>query len=56
MDVVSLEPAREPITRPVFVWLEIAAVIQQAVDRRRLGEVVLFDLARDEQERIDGRG
>jgi len=24
---VSLDPEREPITRPVFVWLEIAALL-----------------------------
>ena len=47
---MSLGPDREPITRPVFVWLEVAAqlaghgetalaaAIRQAMDGRRLGE------------------
>ena len=61
---MSLEPDREPITRPVFVWLEIAArldvagagalaaAIRQAMDRRRLGDLVAFALTPSERERV----
>ncbi len=61
---VSLSPEREPITRPVFVWLEIAAqpahhgdgglatAIQQAMDGRRLGDTATFALTVDEQLRV----
>ncbi len=56
MDAVSLDPEREPIIRPVFVWLEIAAQlimhgdgslateIQAAMDGRRLGDNATFAL------------
>jgi hypothetical protein len=62
---VSLDPEREPITRPVFVWLEIAAqlvvhgdgglaaAIRQAMDRRRLGDNATFTLTIDEQLRVN---
>jgi len=62
---MSLDPDREPITRPVFVWLEIAAqlavhgdgslaaAIQQAMDGRRLGDYATFALTVDEQLRIN---
>ena len=65
MDVVSLGPEREPITRPVFVWLEVAAqlafhgdgglavAIQEAMDGRRLGDTATFALTVDEQLRMD---
>ncbi len=59
------DPDREPITRPVFVWLEIAAqlayhgdgglatAIQQAMDGRRLGDNATFALTVDEQIRVN---
>ncbi len=62
---MSLGPDREPITRPVFVWLEIAAqlahhgegglatAIQQAMDGRRLGDNATFALTVDEQLRVN---
>jgi len=62
---MSLDPDREPITRPVFVWLEIAAqlavhgdgslaaAIQQAMDGRRLGDNATFALTVDEQLRVN---
>ncbi len=58
---MSLGPDREPITRPVFVWLEVAAQlahhgdgslateIQGAMDGRRLGNNATFALIVDEQ-------
>ncbi len=61
---MSLDPEREPITRPVFVWREVVArlategdlalavVIQQAMDGRRLGDNATFALTVDEQLRI----
>ncbi len=61
---MSLDPDREPITRPVFVWLEIAAqlahhgggtlaaVIRQAMDGRRLGDHAIFALTVEEQQRV----
>ncbi len=65
MDVVSLTPDRDPITRPVFVWLEIAAqlmahgegglatAIQQAMDGRRLGDNATFALTVAERFRVN---
>ncbi len=65
MNFMSLNPAREPITRPVFVWLEIAAqlahhgdgslasAIQGAMDGRRLGDNATFALTLDEQRRVN---
>ncbi len=62
---MSLAPDRDPITRPVFVWLEIAAhlahhgdgglatVIQEAMDGRRLGDNATFALTLDEQRRVN---
>ena len=62
---MSLGPEREPITRPVFVWLWVAALllahgdgslataIQQAMDGRRLGENATFALTVDEQLRVN---
>ncbi len=62
---MSLGPDREPITRPVFVWLEVAArlnaagdgalgdAIAQAMDGRRLGDNVRVPLTTDEQRRVD---
>ncbi len=65
MDAVSLDPEREPITRPVSVWLEIAAqlaahgdgdlavAIERAMDGRRFGDDAAFALTVDEQLRAD---
>ncbi len=65
MDVVSLNPDREPVTRPVFVWLEIAAQlirhgdgslaaeIQAAMDGHRLGDNATFALTVEEQLRVN---
>ena len=62
---MSLDPDREPITRPVCVWLEIAAqlahhgdgslaaAIQQAMNGRRLGDNATFALTVDEQLRMN---
>ncbi len=62
---MSLAPDRDPITRPVFVWLEIATqlavhrdgglaqAIEQAVHGRRLGDNVLIALTVEEQRRVD---
>jgi hypothetical protein len=62
---MSLDPDREPITRPVFVWLEIAAqlaihgegslaaAIRRAMDRRRLGDNATFALTIEEQLRVN---
>ena len=62
---MSLGPDREPITRPVFVWLEVAAqldlagdgglaaAIRQAMDGRRLGDNATFALTVDEQLRVN---
>jgi hypothetical protein len=62
---MSLDPECEPTTRPVFVWLEIAAqlmahgeaalaaVIQQAMNGRRLGANATFALTVEEQLRIN---
>jgi hypothetical protein len=61
---MSLDPDREPITRPVFVWLEIAArltrhgdgglaaAIGRAMDGRQLGDNAIFALTVDEQRRV----
>ena len=61
---MRLNPEREPVTRPVFVWREIAAqlavhgdgslaaAIQQAMDGRRLGDNATFALTVDEQRRV----
>ncbi len=65
MDVVSLDPERRPVRRPVFVWLEVAVrlaaagedglaeVIRQAMDGRRLGDTATFALTVDEQIRVN---
>ncbi len=62
---MSLDPDREPITRPVIVWLEIAALlahhgdgslaaaIGQAMDGRRLGDNAAITLTVDEQLRVN---
>ncbi len=62
---MSLDPDREPITRPVSVWLEIAAqlavhgegglatAIQEAMDGRRIGDNATFALTVDEQLRVN---
>ena len=62
---MSLDPDREPITRPGFVWLEIAAqlvahgegglatAIQQVMDGRRLGDNATVALTVEEQLRIN---
>ena len=62
---MGLEPERQLITRPVFVWLEIAAqltrhgdgslaaAIQQAMDGRRLGDNATFALMVEEQVRVN---
>ena len=62
---MSLDPDRAPITRPVFVWLEVAArldlagdgslatEIQAAMDGRRLGDNATFALTVDEQFRVN---
>ena len=62
---MSLGPDREPITRPVFVWLEIAAqlmahgegglatTIQGVMDGRRVGDNATFALTVDEQLRVN---
>ena len=62
---MSLGPDRDPITRPMFVWLEVASrlnatgdggladEIARRMDRRRLGDNVLIALTLDEQRRVD---
>ncbi len=62
--MMSLEPKWEPITRPVSVWLEIAAqlaahgdgelavAIERAMDGRRFGDTA-FALTVDEQLRVN---
>jgi hypothetical protein len=62
---MSLDPDREPITRPVFVWLEVAAQLavhgdgslatqlRQAMDGRRIGDNATFPLSADERRRVD---
>ena len=62
---MSLDPDREPITRPVFVWLEVAArlhaagdgalaeAIAPAMNGRRLGDNATFALTVDEQRRVN---
>jgi hypothetical protein len=62
---MSLDPDREPIARPAFVWLEVAAqlvahgdgdlatAIQQAMDGRRLGDNATFAPTLDEQLRVN---
>jgi hypothetical protein len=62
---MSLNPEREPVARPVFVWLEVAAqlarhgdgglaaAIQRAMDGRRLGDNATFALTVDEQLRVN---
>ena len=62
---MSLDPDSEPITRPVFVWFEVAALlarhgdgslaaaIRQAMDRRRIGDNATFALTVDEQLRVN---
>ncbi len=62
---MSLGPDREPITRPVFVWIEVAArlhaagdealvdAIAQAMNGRRLGDNAIFALTVDEQLRVN---
>ncbi len=62
---MSINPEREPVTRPVFVWLEITAQpiahgdgslateIQAAMDGRRLGDNATFALTVDEQLRVN---
>ena len=62
---MSLDPKWEPITRPVSVWLEIAAqlayhgdgglaaAIQEAMDGRRLGDNATFALTVEEQIRVN---
>ena len=61
---MSHDPEREPITRPVCVWLKIAAqlaphgdgslaaAIQQAMDGRRIGDNATFALMVDELVRV----
>ncbi len=62
---MRLDPDRDPITRPVFVWLEVAALlarhgegslaaaIAQAMDGRRLGDNATFALTVEEQLRVN---
>ncbi len=62
---MSLDPKWEPITRPVSVWLEIAAqlaahgdgelavAIERAMDSQRLGDNATFALTVDEQLRVN---
>ena len=62
---MGFNPEREPITRPVIVWLGIAAQlahhgdgglateIQAAMDGRRLGDNATFALTVDEQIRVN---
>jgi hypothetical protein len=62
---VRLNPDREPITRPVFDWLEVAAqlavhdegslaaAIRQTMDGRRLGDDATFALTIEEQLRVN---
>ncbi len=61
---MSLDPKWEPITRPVAVWLEIAAqlavhgdselavAIERAMEGQRLGDNATFALTVDEQLRV----
>ena len=62
---MSLGPKWEPITRPVSVWLEIAAqlaaygdgelavAIERAMEGQRLGDNATFALSVDEQLRVN---
>jgi hypothetical protein len=64
-ETMSLAPDRDPITRPVFVWLEVAArlhaagegtlaeAIAQGMDGRRLGDNARVALTTDEQQRVN---
>jgi ribosomal protein S19 len=60
------DPDREPVTRPVFIWLEVASrldvvagdgalavEIRRAMAGRRLGDHAYVALTRDEQERVN---
>lgn len=61
---MSLEPQREPSSHPVVVWFELAyqlhrqgdgalaEAIRQAMDGRRLNDVVEFELTAEERERV----
>ncbi len=62
---MSLDPARDPITHPVHVWLWVAALlmahgdsglatrIQVAMDERRLCDNAMFELTKEEQLRVN---
>ncbi len=62
---MSLAPDREPITHPVFVWIEVAARLNATGDGaladeiahhmggRRLGDNVIIALTLDEQRRVN---
>ncbi len=62
---MSLTPDRDPITRPVFVWLEavarlaatgdgaLADEIAHHMDGRRLGDNAIIALTIDEQTRVN---
>ncbi len=62
---MGLAPDRDPITRPVFVWLEIVArlaaegdlalavVIRQAMNGRQLGDLASVPLTTEEEARVN---
>ena len=62
---MSLDPEREPIIRPVFVWLEVASrvdvagdgtlavEIRRAMKGRWLGDHAYVALTTDERERVN---
>lgn len=62
---MTLAPDREPITRPVLIWLEVvtqlathrdgslAAAMQQAMEGWRIGDTATFTPTVEEQLRVN---